>query len=404
MKVMRRSRWLARLAAMLVVGVAGLVAAASAPAQAGIVIQANVMAAWGHGLLGDGGGPGRSLYGDIKAAGNNVVQVAAGWYRHRLTLRSDGTVWAWGRNDSGQLGDGTTTGEGTPVQVTGLTGVVTQVAAGWDHSLALKSDGTVWAWGNNDHGQLGDNTSVGSLVPVQVPRLTGVTKISAGYGFSLALRSDGRVWAWGWNDRAQLGAFSKSPFSLVPVQVPGLAHATGISAGLEHAVATATNGISALTSVWAWGDNEFGQLGDGTLTSHGAKPVTGLPVSIAGIAAGGEFTTVLGGDGTVWAWGNDTSGQLGNAPGGTPVTRPVNTIGLGSGIIQLSAGGAHVLALKSNGTVLAWGNNQLSQLGIGSQASVTGPVQVAGLTSATQVAAGLYVSFAIHTVPYLVGL
>jgi alpha-tubulin suppressor-like RCC1 family protein len=242
------------------------------------------MAAWGHGLLGDGAGPGRSLYGDIKAAGNNVVQVAAGWYRHRLILRSGGTVWAWGRNDSGQLGDGTTTGEGTPVQVTGLTGVVTQVAAGWDHSLALTSDGTVRAWGNNDHGQLGNNTSVGSLVPVQVPGLTGVTKISAGYGFSLALRSDGTVWAWGWNDKAQLGAFSKSPFSLVPVQVPGLSHVTGISAGIDHAVAAATNGTSALTSVWAWGDNEAGQLGDGTLTSHGAQRVTGLPVSIAGIA------------------------------------------------------------------------------------------------------------------------
>jgi alpha-tubulin suppressor-like RCC1 family protein len=275
---------------------AGVAVAAAAPAQAGIVFQSHVMAGCGAGLLGDGG-TGRSLYGDIKAAGNNVVQVAGGWYRHHLTLRSDGTVWAWGRNDSGQLGDGTTTGEGTPVQVTGLTGV-TQVAAGFDHSLALKSDGTVWAWGNNDHGQLGNGTSVGSPLPVQVPRLDHVTQISAGYGFSLALRSNG----------------------------------------------------------------------------------------------------------TVWAWGDDTSGQLGNAPSSTPVTRPVNTIGLGSGIIQLSAGGAHVLALKSNGTVLAWGNNQLGQLGIGSVASVTGSVQVIGLVSATQVAAGLDVSFAVHTVPYLVGL
>jgi alpha-tubulin suppressor-like RCC1 family protein len=189
----------------------------------------------------------------------------------------------------------------------------------------------------------------------------------------------------------------------VPVQVPGLSHATGISAGFEHAAAIATNGITALTSVWTWGGNEYGQLGDGTLTSHGAKRVAGLPSYIAGVSAGDAFTTVLGSDGAVWAWGYDTSGQLGNAPSTSPVTQPVNTIGAGSGITQLSAGGAHVLALKSNGTVLAWGNNQLYQLGVGSRASVAGPVQVTGLTSATQVAAGLDVSFAIHTVPYLVG-
>src|SRR5262245_28213917 len=109
MKVMRRSRWLGRLAATLMIGAAGVVVAAPVPAQAFIVIQSHVMAGWGHGLLGDES-PGRALYADIKAAGNNVMQVSGGWGRHRLSLRSDGTVWAWGRNDLGQLGDGTTTG------------------------------------------------------------------------------------------------------------------------------------------------------------------------------------------------------------------------------------------------------------------------------------------------------
>ena len=114
---------------------------------------------------------------------------------------------------------------------------------------------------------------------------------------------------------------------------------------------------------------------------------------------------VLGADGTVWAWGDDGAGQLGNAPSSTPVTRPVNTIGAGSGITQLSAGDFHVLALKSDGTVLVWvwGGNAYGQLGNGSTAPVTGPVQVTGLTSATQVAAGNEFSLAIDTVPFLLG-
>jgi alpha-tubulin suppressor-like RCC1 family protein len=331
-----------------------------------------------------------------------VTQVSAGWFHHRLAVRSDGTVWAWGLNFVGELGDGTKTNRATPVQVPGLAGV-TQVAAGTLHSLALRSDGTVWAWGWNNHGQLGNGTTDPSSWPVQVTGLDHVTKISAGGYFSLALRSDGTVWAWGWNNHGQLGNFG-TDFSDVPVMVAGLSHATGISAGMDHAVATATNGISAVTSVWAWGDNDHGQLGDGSLADHAAQRVSGLPSFIAGISAGGAFTTVLGTDGAVWAWGDNDQGQLGSTPTGIFSIRPVNTVGIGSGITQLAAGGAHVLALKSDGTVLAWGSNVWGQLGIGSTTSPVGPVQVTGLTSATQVAAGMETSFAVHTVPYLVGL
>ena len=394
MKVMQRSRWLARLAAMLVVGVAGLVAAASAPAQAGIVFQSHVVASWGfnnEGDLGDGTTTDRSLYGDIKMA-NDVTQVAAGYY-FGLALRSDGTVWAWGDNGSGQLGDGTTTDRSTPGRVLGPDGVVTQVAAG-AMSLALLSDGTVWEWGS------------GWLIPVPVPGLTGVTKISAGSSFNLALRSDGTVWAWGQNDRGQLGNGTTVP-AMTPVKVTGLSHVTGIAAGYNAAVATATNGISAATSVWTWGANDHGQLGDGTLADHlTPERITGIgTVYLAGVTAGLWTGAVLGTDGSVWGWGDDSVGQLANAPSSSPVTRPVNMLAAGSGITQLSAGHGHMLALKSNGTVLAWGGNQGGQLGIGSKAPVTGPVQVTGLTAATQVAAGgRAFSLAVHTVPYLVGL
>jgi alpha-tubulin suppressor-like RCC1 family protein len=341
---------------MLVVGVAALVAAASAPAQAGIVFQSHVVASWGfnnEGDLGDGTTTDRSLYGDIKVA-NDVVQVAAGYY-FGLALQSNGTVWAWGDNGSGQLGDGTTTSRSTPGRVLGPDGVVTQVAAG-AMSLALLADSTVWAWGQNDRGQLGNGTTVSTMTPVKVT---------------------------------------------------GLSHATGIAAGYNAAVATATSGISALTSVWTWGANDHGQLGDGTLTDHlTSERITGIGTSyIAGVTAGVWTGAILGTDGSVWGWGDNSAGQLLRTPSSSPVTRPVNMLAAGSGITQLSAGHGHMLALKSNGTVLAWGSNQGGQLGIGSKAPVTGPVQVTGLTAATQVAAGgRAFSLAIHTVPYLVGL
>jgi alpha-tubulin suppressor-like RCC1 family protein len=394
MKVMRRSRWLGRLAAVLVVGVAGLVAAASAPAQAGIVFQSHVVASWGDGDdgdLGNGTTDIRPQYGDIRFA-NDVVQVAAGYY-FGLALRSDGTVWAWGTNGTGQLGDGTRADRNTPGRVLGPDGVVTQVAAG-AISLALLSDGTVWEWGNH------------WLIPVPVPGLTGVTKISAGSSFNLALRSDGTVWAWGNNDHGQLGN-GTTVSTATPVKVTGLSHVTGIAAGYNAAVATATSGISAVTSVWTWGANDHGQLGDGTLADHLLpERITGIgTVYIASVTAGLWTGAVLGTDGSVWGWGDNSIGQLARTPSTSPVTRPVNLFAAGSGITQLSAGWGHMLALKSNGTVLAWGSNQVGQLGNGTRDPVTGPVQVTGLTAATQVAAGgRGFSLAIHTVPYLVGL
>jgi len=179
-----------------------------------------------------------------------------------------------------------------------------------------------------------------------------------------------------------------------------------VAAGNGHSLALRSDG-----TVSAWGDNRRGQLGDGTLTSHSTpERVTGLPVYIAGISASGRFTarlgdgisatggfaTVLGTDGTVWAWGDDSAGQLGNARSSIPVTRPVNTIGAGSAITQLSAGAFHVLALKSNGTALAWGSNGSGQLGNGTTTDPAGPVQVTGLANATQVAAGGEFSLAVH--------
>jgi alpha-tubulin suppressor-like RCC1 family protein len=210
------------------------------------------------------------------------------------------------------------------------------------------------------------------------------------------------VWAWDSNQHGQLGN-GTTVSSAVPVKVAGLSQVTGIAAGYDAAVATRADS-STVTSVWTWGGNSSGQLGDGTLTDHTIpERVTGVPASIAGVTAGLQTAAVLSTDGSVWSWGNDSAGQLGNAPTSTLVIRPVKTIAAGSGITQLSAGWSHMLALRSDATVLAWGLNTGGQLGDGSTATVTGPVQVTGLTGASQVSAGgRGFSLAVHVAPLIV--
>src|SRR2546430_2157764 len=405
MKVLRRSRRLARLAGCtaLALGLAGTAGALSAPVQARVtatLTRYHLVASWGangNAELGDGTTTGRWQPGDVRTS-NDLTQVAAGLV-HALAVRSDGTVWAWGGNAQGELGDGSTIERSEPVQVAGLTGV-TQVAAG-SFSLALRSDGTVWAWGANSHGQLGRKTVTDhEVTPARVAVLNHVTKIAAGADFALALRSDGIVFAWGHGQSGQLGNGGTAD-SPVPVKIAGLSRVTGIAAGWDASLATENNGISAITSVWAWGANEDGQLGDGTLAGHATpERVTGLPVYIAGLSAGDGFAAVLATDGSVWDWGANGIGELGLAPHTPPATRPVNAIAAGSGITQLAAGVSHMLALKSDGTVLSWGWNQSGQLGRdpAGQASA-GPGPVTGLAGATQVSAGWQSSYAVHPGP-----
>ena len=423
MNVLHRSRrltWLAGCAALASGLAATAVAAApAADAQAranGPGINRNAVVSWGSnniGELGDGTFTSRSLYGAVSGLGSGIVQIAAG-SSFGLALRSDGTVWAWGSNGAGQLGDGTVTSDqATPVQVTGLSGVVA-VAAGTDQSLALRSDGTVWAWGGDRYGQLGDGANRSAQpTPVQVTGLTGVTKIAAGGLFSLALRSDGTVWAWGYNAVGELGNGTTAD-SNVPVQVTGLARVTAIAAGEgDSAMAIRMDPIrrdpvrrysqAGVSSVWTWGSNDAGELGDGTLTIHLVpEKVTGIGASgIAGIAVGNGFELALGADGSVWAWGADSFGQLGIGPQFTRFTRPVQAIAAGSGIIQLAAGVNHALALKSNGTVLAWGKNSYGELGLGNTDPAGGPVQVPGLGGASQVTAGWEFTLALYVPPFV---
>jgi alpha-tubulin suppressor-like RCC1 family protein len=297
-----------------------------------------------------------------------VIAITGGGF-HNLALKSDGTVWAWGYNAYGQLGDGTATDRLTPVQVQGLTGV-SAIAGGVFHSMALKSDGTVWTWGANGIGQLGDGTATDRLTPVQVQGLTGVSAIAGGREHSLALKSDGTAWAWGSNVYGQLSDASCLGFAdrLTPVQVQGLTGVIAITGGGKHSLALKSDGTA-----WAWGWNADGQLGDGTFTNHcTAVQVQGL-TGIMAVAGGEDHSLALKSDGTVWAWGYNAYGQLGDGTATDRLT-PVQVQGL-TGASAIAGAFHDSLALKSDGTVWAWGYNAYGQLGDGTTVNTYTPVQ-----------------------------
>ena len=260
-----------------------------------------------------------------------ITSVAAGTI-HSVAVSGNGSVYAWGYGGFGQLGDGSTanTNRKTPVQVkdvagTGVLAGITSVAAGDSYSVAVSSNGSVYAWGLNTSGQLGNGTTTNSSIPVQVKDvagtgvLAGITSVAAGTNHSVAVSSNGSVYAWGNNGLGQLGNGSTTTPSRTPVQVLGvggsgvLAGITSVAAGTNHSVAVSSDG-----SVYAWGDNSQGQLGNGTiarsLTPVRVKDVagSGFLTGITNVAAGTLHTVAVSSDGSVYAWGYNVQGQLGD--------------------------------------------------------------------------------------------
>ena len=291
------------------------------------------------------------------SAGTVSVNPSARWSSHTLALRADGVVWAWGSNGYGQLGQGTIgygLSSSTPLQVQNLTSA-TAVAGGADHSLALRQDGTVWAWGRNDYGELGNASSISSGAPLQVVALDSVSAIAAGYAHSLALKKDGTVWAWGYNDSGQLGDGSTTDRT-TPIQVLGLTTVIAIATGSNHSLALKQDG-----TVWAWGTNYLGHLGDGSVTQRNAPVQVANLQNVRSIAAGGSHTMAVQQDGTVWTWGWNSSGELGDGTLNTRYT-PVKVTNL-TNVNGIAAGNVHSLALTPQGAVWSWGSNLYGQLG-----------------------------------------
>jgi len=311
----------------------------------------------------------------------NVINVAtaqcmiAAGAGHSLALKEDGSVWAWGYNNLGQLGNGESGAgvfESTPVKVSNLKDVIA-VAAGYAHSLALKNDGSVWAWGRNVEGQLGNGKSgMGAIennipILVHLPNTRDIVAIAAGDYWSFALTEDGSVWAWGNNGSGQLGIGKSGGYEPTPVKVP-INDVTALSAANGHSLALKADG-----SVWAWGRNHHGQLGIGK-SGEGAIETTAVKVSnlngIIAIAAQALHSLALKDDGSVWAWGYNGYGELGNGksdgmggPGSFEDT-PVRALNL-NGIIAIGAGHHYSLALKGDGSLWGWGQNTFGQFGNG---------------------------------------
>jgi alpha-tubulin suppressor-like RCC1 family protein len=270
--------------------------------------------AWGWNLQGQlGNDLGEQVPTATRVEGLDQVTAISAGDTHSLALRADGSVWAWGNNEDGRLGDGTTEMRRTPVPVVGL-GNITAISAGLSHNLALRGDGTVWAWGANPVGGLGDGTTISRHIPVQVSGIGDATAIAAGGLYSLARLSDGTLRAWGWNARGQLGDGSFVD-RYTPVQVMGLTQVTRIAAG-GHVLALRQNG-----SLWAWGWNIRGQLGTGSTDPFvpTAAPVIGIGDATE-IAAGLLHSHARRSDGSLWSWGGNDDGVLGD---GTEIDRPL---------------------------------------------------------------------------------
>jgi len=304
------------------------------------LLEDGSVVAWGNnslGQLGDGTTTNRQIPTSVVGI-LNVTAVAAGG-GHSLALKTDGTVWAWGQNAAGELGDGSQNNRSLPGQVSGLGGVVAIAAAG-RHSLALKSDGTMWAWGWNIVGQLGQITNPNfSTVPIQVPGLTGVVRIAAGQWQSLAVRNDGTTWAWGGNSAGQVGDGTITD-RYSPVLVSGLSNVKAIAGGFLHSLAVKQDG-----SVWAWGANNYGQLGVGSqVNSPVPMGVMGLS-GVSNIGAGSGFSLALKSDGTVWAWGANDHGQIGvGGRSGMSYLLPVQIQSVEQ-VSAIAAGSVHSLVL-----------------------------------------------------------
>ena len=324
------------------------IAASSDEFASAAVLATGKVEVWGSNAYGEAGpgAPNPSLSPELISGLTGIIQIAVGG-GHVLALDSAGTVWSWGNNTYGELGNGTTSSlpysNPSPVPVPGINGIV-QIAAGGSFSLALRGDGTVYAWGLNSSGQLGDGTTVDRDSPEALPALAGeVSRLIAGDQTSYAIRPDGSLLSWGSNSGGLLGRGAGAPgFSATPTLVPGL---TGVTQVASSAAATLAVADPAAT-MWTWGPNSGGESGDGTTTAHATPEQTSL-TGVARVAVGGLMGAAVLSTGTLMTWGENQDGQLGQGSHDTSVhstPAPVRTL---AGVSQVALSYFSGLAIGS---------------------------------------------------------
>jgi alpha-tubulin suppressor-like RCC1 family protein len=352
--------------------------------------------AWGranYGILGDNTTVNKSSPVSVIGGFTDWCQVAAGT-NHSLGVRTNGTAWAWGVKDSGKLGDNDmAANKSSPVSVVGGFTDWCQIAAGWNHSLAVRTNGTAWTWGPGGQGRLGDNSATDRSSPVSVVGgFTDWCQVSGGNGHSLGLRTNGTIYAWGYNLFGQLGnntiVSTSSPVSVIG----GFTDWCQVSSGYNHSL-----GVRQTGTAWAWGCNGYGQLGDNTTASKSS------PVSVVGgytdwcqVSVNTQHTLGVRTNGTAWAWGAGGDGRLGD---NTTVNKssPVSVIGGFTDWCQVSAGYKFSLGARTNGTAWAWGYNTCGVLGDNTTVSKSSPVSVVGgFTDWWDISAGSIHSLAIR--------
>lgn len=287
---------------------------------------------------------------------NGITDVAAA-YNHIIVLKKDGSLWAWGNNVNGQIGDGSQVASKIPKKI--IDSDVKAIAAGTMYSVAIKNDGSLWTWGNNIYGRLGDGTIIDSYTPKKI-LISNVKAIAIGGECTYALENDGSLWSWGNNKVGQLGDGTKND-SHIPKKIisNGVKEVYG---GGGHAFVIKTDG-----SLWTWGQNHLGQLG--IKTSNSDTNLTPIKTNISNIimiSAGAFHTVGLKNDGSVWTWGDNEYGQLcdGTIDGvGNYVAHPLPQKVISSGVKAIATGWFHTLVLKNDGAVWMWGNNSSGQLG-----------------------------------------